>query len=85
MIAENHCLYSGSNKDKDNNDDQGGDVHVPAWMFKKSNQENTEKKKKKKRDSKKKPAQPRENGDHAKQNMKVKESATEEKCLPDQL
>ena len=31
---------SGGNKNKDN-DDQGGDI--PAWMFKKSNQEKTEK------------------------------------------
>ena len=26
----------GGNKDKDNGDDQGGDI--PAWMFKRSNQ-----------------------------------------------
>ena len=37
------------NKDKDNDDDQGGDI--PAWMFKKSNQEKTEKSAPKKRDS----------------------------------
>ena len=35
------AMTSGGNKDKDNDDDQGGDI--PAWMFKKSNQEKTEK------------------------------------------
>ena len=32
---------TGGSKDKDNNDDQGGDI--PAWMFEKSDQEKTEK------------------------------------------
>ena len=45
---------SRGNKDKDNDDDQGGDI--PAWMFKRSNQK-TEKSALKERDSKKKPAQ----------------------------
>ena len=49
---------SGGKKDKDNDDDQGGDI--PAWMFKRSNQK-TEKSALKKRDSKKKLAQPKEN------------------------
>ena len=70
---------SGGNKDKDNDDNQGSDIL--AWMFKKSNQEKTEKNAPKKRDSKKKPAQPKENDDHAKRNMKVKESATEDECV----
>ena len=51
---------SGGNKDKDNDDNQGGDI--PAWMFNRSNQK-TEKSAPKKRDSKKKPAQPKENDD----------------------
>ena len=33
------------------------------------------------RDSKKKPAQPKENDDRARRNVKVKEGATEEKCV----
>ena len=69
---------SGGNKDKDNDDNQGGDI--PAWMFRRSNQK-TEKSAPKERDSKKKPAQPRENDDHARRNVKVKEGATEEKCV----
>ena len=35
----------------------------------------------KERDSKKKPAQPKENDDRARRNVKVKEGATEEKCV----
>ena len=69
---------SGGNKDKDNDDNQGGDI--PAWMFRRSNQK-TEKSTPKERDSKKKPAQPKENDDRAKRNVKVKEGATEEKCV----
>ena len=69
---------SGGNKDKDNDDNQGGDI--PAWMFRRSNQK-TEKSAPKERDSKKKPAQPKENDDSARQNVKVKEGATEEKCV----
>ena len=69
---------SGGNKDKDNDDNQGGDI--PAWMFRRSNQK-TEKSAPKERDSKKKPAQPKENDDRARRNMKVKEGATEEKCV----
>ena len=65
---------SGGNKDKDNDDDQGGDI--PAWMFKKSNQEKTEK-----NAPKKKAAQPKENDDHARQNVKVKEGTTEEEYM----
>ena len=50
---------SGGNKDKDNDDDQGG--KIPAWIFEeKSNQQETEKSAPKKRDSKKKPPSPRE-------------------------
>ena len=49
-------------------------------MFRKSNQK-TEKRAPKERDSKKKPTQPMENVDPAKRNMKVKEGATEEKCV----
>ena len=67
---------SGGNKDKDNDDDQGGDI--PAWMFKKSSQEKTEKTE---RNSKKKPAQPKENDDRVRRNMKIKEGATEEECV----
>ena len=69
---------SGGNKDKDNDDNQGGDI--PAWMFRRSNQK-TEKSAPKERDSKMKPAQPKENDDRARRNMKVKEGATEEKCV----
>ena len=65
---------SGGNKDKDNDDDQGG--NIPAWMYKKSNQK-TEKSALKERDSKKKPAQPKKNEDRARWNMNVKEGATE--------
>ena len=54
---------SGGNKDKDNDDNQGGDI--PAWMFRRSNQK-TEKSAPKERDSKKKPAQPKKNDDRAK-------------------
>ena len=61
---------SGGSKDKDNDDNQGGDI--PAWMFRRSNQK-TEKSAPKERDSKKKPAQPKENDDHARRNVKVKE------------
>ena len=68
----------GGNKDKDNDDNQGGDI--PAWMFRRSNQK-TEKSAPKERDSKKKPAQPKENDDRARRNVKVKEGATEEKCV----
>ena len=69
---------SGGNKDKDNDDNQDGDI--PAWMFRRSNQK-TEKSAPKERDSKKKPAQPKGNNDHARRNVKVKKSATEEKCV----
>ena len=69
---------SGGNKDKHNDDDQGGDI--PAWMFKRSNQK-TENSAPKERDSKKKPAQPKENYDRAGRNMKVKEGATEEEWV----
>ena len=69
---------SGGNKDKDNDDNQGGDI--PAWMFRRSNQK-TEKSAPKERDSKKKPAQPKENDDRARRNVKVKVCATEEKCF----
>ena len=66
---------SGGNKDKDNDDDQGGDI--PAW----SSNQKTEKRAPKDRDSKKKPVQPKENDDRAGWNMKVKEGATEEECV----
>ena len=69
---------SGGNKDEDNDDNQGGDI--PAWMFRRSNQK-TEKSAPKERDSKKKPAQPKEKDDSARRNVKVKEGATEEKCV----
>ena len=66
---------SEGNKDRDNDDDQGGDM--PTWIFQeKSNQEET-----KMSDSKKKPAQPKENDNRARQNTKVKEGATEEECV----
>ena len=68
----------GGNKDKDKDDNQGGDM--PAWMFRRSNQK-TEKSAPKERDSKKKPAQPKENDDRARRNVKVKEGATEEECV----
>ena len=67
-----------SDGNKDNDDNQGGDI--PAWMFRKSNQK-TEKSALKERDSKKKPARPKENDDHARRNTKVKEGATEEECV----
>ena len=57
---------------------RGGDK--PAWMFKRSNRK-TEKSAPKERDSKKKPAQSKENDDRARGNTKVKEGATEEKCV----
>ena len=66
----------GGIKDKDNDDDQGGDIS--AWMFKKSIQKKTEKSAPKKRDSKKKPAQPKENAQAKKSGkvhpLKVKEA-----------
>ena len=77
-LPEVRARTSGGNKDKDNDDDQGGDI--PAWMFRRSNQK-TEKSAPKERDSKKKPAQPKENVDRARRNTKVKEGATEEKCV----
>ena len=69
---------SGGDKDKDNEDNQGGDI--PAWMFRRSNQK-TEKSAPKERDSKKKPVQPKEIDDRAKRNVKVKEGTTDEKCV----
>ena len=69
---------SGGNNYKDNEDNQGGDI--PAWMFRRSNQK-TEKSALKERDSKKKPVQPKEIDDRAKRNVKVKEGATDEKCV----
>ena len=70
---------SGGNKDKDNDDDQGGDI--PIWMFeKKSNQEENNKSTLRKRDSKK-PAQPLENDNHARQKVKVKDIPTEEEFV----
>ena len=69
---------SGGNKDKNNDDNQGGDI--PAWMFRSSNQK-TEKSAPKVRDSKKKPAQPKGNDDRARGNVKIKKGATEEKCV----
>ena len=69
---------SGGNKAKDNDDNQGGDI--PAWMFRRSNQK-SEKSALKERDSKKKPAQPKENDDHARRNVKVKEGTNEEECV----
>ena len=69
---------SRDNKDKDNDDDQGGDL--PAWMFKRSKQK-TEESALNERDSKKKPAQPKENDDRARRNIKVIEGATEEECV----
>ena len=69
---------SVGNKDKDNDDNQGG--VIPVWMFRRCNQK-TEESAPKKRDSKKKPAQPKENDDRARRNVKVKEGATEEKCV----
>ena len=69
---------SGGNKDKDNDDNQGGDI--PAWIFRRSNQK-TEKSALKEKDSKKKPAQPKEIHDHARRNVRVKEGATEEECV----
>ena len=81
--AEDHqgvrARTSRGNKENDNDDDQGSDI--PAWMFKKSNQEKTEKSAPKKRDSKKKSAQPKENDDHARQKVKVKEGAIEGECV----
>ena len=73
------AMTSGGNKDNYNDDDQGDDI--PAWIFKKSNQEKTEKSAPKKRDSKKRPAQPKGNDDCARRNIKVKEDASEEECV----
>ena len=61
---------SGGDKDSYNDDDQGGDI--PAGMFKRSKQEKTEESALKKRDSKKRPAQPKENDDRARRNVKIK-------------
>ena len=49
-------------------------------MFRRSNQK-TEKSALKERDSKKKPAQPKENDDHAGRNVKVKKGDTEEERI----
>ena len=76
------AMTSGGNKDKDNNDDQVGDI--TACMFKRSNQK-TEKSALKKRDSKKKPAQPKGNDDHARWNVKVNRAPLRRSVLPDQL
>ena len=73
---------SGGNKDKDNDDNQGGDI--PAWMFKRSNQK-TEKSAPKERDSNKKLAQPKENDDRARGNVKVRRAPLKRRVLPDQL
>ena len=73
------AVISGFNKDKDNDDAQGGDI--PAWMFKNSCQEKTENSGPKKRDSKKKTAHRKENDDHARRKVKIKASATEEKSV----
>ena len=68
----------GGNKDKENDDDQGGDT----WIFKeKSNQEKTKKSALKNGDSEKKPAQPKENDNHARQNVRVSGGATEVECV----
>ena len=60
LKAEDHpgvrARISGGNKDKDNDDDQGGDT--PAWMFSNSNQQ-TEKSALKEIDSKKNQPSPR--------------------------
>ena len=56
-------------------------VVTSAWMFERSNQEQTEKSALKKRDSKKKQALPKENDVRARQSLKVKEGATEEECV----
>ena len=72
------AMTSGGNKDKDNDDNQGGDI--PAWMFKRSNQK-TKKSAPKERDSKKKLAQHKENDDRVRRNVEVKEGATEEECV----
>ena len=77
-LARVTARTSGGNKDKDNDDNQCG--AIPAWMFRRPNQK-TGKSAPKERDSKKKPAQPKENDDRARQNVKVKEGATEEKCV----
>ena len=59
-------------------------IYTNAWMFRKSNQK-IGKSALKKGDSKKKPAQPKENDDHARRNMKVKEAPPKRSVLPDQL
>ena len=71
------AMTSGGNKDKDNDDNQGGDI--PAWMFKRSNQKTESAPKE--RDSKKKLAQHKENDDRVRWNVEVKEGATEEECV----
>ena len=73
------AITSGGNKDKDKDDDQGGDIS--AWMFKKSSQEKIEKSALKKRHYKKKPTQPKENDDRARLKGKANEFTTEEECV----
>ena len=70
----------GNDNNKDNNDDQDGDIS--NWMFeKKTSREETEKSAPKKRDPKKKPAKPKENFNRARWNVKVKGDAPEEACV----
>ena len=73
----------GSNKDKDNDDDQGGDI--PEWMFQKAKKEEIKKCAQKKRDSKKKPTKHKENDNHARQEVKVNGGATKEECVARQV
>ena len=88
---------SRGNKDKDNDDDQGGEVKTSRGNKDKDNDDDqggdipawmfkrsnqkTEKSAPKERDSMKKPAQPKEKDDRARRNVKVKKGATEEECV----
>ena len=75
--ADNRPGVGVRTKDKDNDDDQG--IDIPAWM---PNQK-TEKSALKKRDSK--PAQPKENEDHARRSMRSRRAPLKRSVLPDQL
>ena len=74
---------SGGKKDKDSNDDAGGDI--TAWMFDKKSKQKTEKSAPKKRDSKKKPVQPKENDDCTRRNVGSKRTPLKRSVLRDQL
>ena len=65
-----------------NNDDDAQGSDLPSWMFKEeSNKDETNKVAVKKEDSNKKPSQPKKNGYPARQDVRIQEVATKEKCV----